>query len=222
MTARENATEELLYFIDRFMGEGKNREIYRKRLAALSDAEFEAFIEGLESGEEVLALFCPNTADYHVTVEQNMVVAEELGHPLYQYLYLTDPDTGQIRKTPIKHLVIDLPLRRQAQMLYKKMSIPENNHVIDERSGQATGPSKGARMSYPEIQINAGKGLDNALLEMIKIRGGDSKAYQAMVRQIHETGDASIEAIQKHQPSRVKATDTLSTYLTASMLKNNL
>lgn len=221
---RRDATAEILYFINRFVDDdGRNRQLYKNRLDAMTDDEFEHFIVGLEGEDEILALFVPNNDQgTSLDIERNYAIADELQYPLFQHLYLTDPDTGQVSKTPVKHLVVDLPQRRQAQMLYKKMSIPENNHVVDERSGQATGPSKGARMSYPELQITAGKGLDKSILELIKFRGGDVRAYTAMTRQIHESGEASTDSIREFQPSKVKATTTLATYLKAMHLSNNL
>lgn len=222
MSNRALAEKELLYFIDQFSPGSPNKEIYRKRLAQMSDAEFEEFITRLENDEETLPLWIANFEQHKLSIERNFKIAAELEYELFQHLYLTDPQTGQITKTPVKHLVGYLPLRRQAQMLWKKMSIPESNHAVDERSGQATGDSKGSSLSYPELQVNAAKGLDNMVLELIKYRAGDDKAYNAMNRQLLETGEASLAAIAATTPSRVKATQTLSIYLKSMMLQNNL
>lgn len=221
-TPREEATAELLYFIDQFMPGSPNREIYEKRLKAMSNREFEEFITRLETGEEVLALFTPNFSEHRIEIERNFEIARQLDYPLYQHLYLTDPQTGKVSRTSVPHLVIDLPIRRQVQMLTKKISIPENNRVVDERTGQATGESKGASMSYPEIQINAAKGLDNMVLELIKARGGQAKLFHAMNQQIEETGSVDVSALAAQLPGTVKAAETLSVYLKAMHLDNNL
>ncbi len=222
MTPREKATQELLYFIDRFAPGSENRAIYEKRLNAMSNREFEAFIERLESGSETLSLFIPNLSEHKLDINRNFEIAEELGHEFYQHLYLTDPQTGQVVKTPVKHLVLMLPLRRQAQMLYKKISIPENNRAVDDRSGQPTGPSKGASISYPELQVNAAKGLDNMVLELIKYRGGDTRSFNAMNRSIMETGEASMNEIDSEGDTTVKSTQTLDVMLKAMHLNSNL
>jgi len=222
MSPRQRATNELLYFIDQFAPGSDNRDIYERRLNQMTNQEFTDFMSRLESGEDVLALFIPNLSKHSLSLKRNFQIAKKLDYPLFQHLHLTDPKTGQVYKTPIKHLVIDLPLRRQAQMLYKKMSIPENNQAVDERSGQPTGPSKGARVSYPELQVNAAKGLDNMVLELIKFRGGDVKAFNAMNRSIQETGDASLEEINAREPTNVKASQTLSVFLKAMHLQNNV
>lgn len=212
MTPREKATQELLYFIDKFAPGSDNRDIYERRLNQMTNDEFVEFIARLESGEDVLALFIPNLSKHPLSLKRNLKIAKELDYSLFQYLYLTDPQTGQTYKTPTKHMVVDLPLRRQAQMLYKKMSVPKDNQQVDERSGQRSG-DKGARMSYPELQVNAAKGLDNMVLELIKFRGGDEKAFNAMNRSILETGDASLESIAAREPTTVKSTQTLAVFL---------
>lgn len=223
MTPRQRATEELLYIIDRFDVGAHNREAYEKRLGAMSDAEFETFITNLESEEEILALWSPNLADEKLQMRNLLKLGDELGHDFWHHLRLTDPTTGQVKVTPVKFMVVDMMLRRQAQMLYKKKSIPDHNKSVDERSGQATADSKGASMSYPELMVNAAKGgLDDWLVELIKFRGGDERAFNAMNRSIVETGGASLDAITAKGPSTVKANDTLSTLLKSMGLDNNL
>ncbi|WP_201285368.1 hypothetical protein, partial [Klebsiella pneumoniae] len=90
------------------------------------------------------------------------------------------------------YLVIDVPLRRQVQLLQSKATIPENNKHIDDLSGQSTGPSKGSKISFPELQVLFAQGLDSTITELIQFRGGDAKAFNAMNRAIIENGGVSI------------------------------
>lgn len=213
MTPRQDATEELLYLIDRITGDDKNRNIYETYLNKMTNKEFEAFIERLESGEETLSIWCANMSDTKISLARNLEVAKEIGHEFFHHLRLTDQDTGKVIITPVKHMVTDQMLRRQAQMHYKKKSIPDHNKSVDERSGQATSDSKGASMSYPELMVNSAKGgLDPLLIEMIKMRGGDERAFQEMNRSIFETGGVSLDAIRAKGPTTVKANDTLEVY----------
>lgn len=222
MSARETATRELLYFIDQFSPGSDNRDIYESRLNAMTNDEFATFMGDLESGKETLALFIANLTKHRLSIKTNLAIAEELGHDFFQHLWLTDAATGQVRKTPIKHMVVDLPLRRQVQMLVKKMSVPDDNHMVDARSGQPPSNSRVGRVSYPELQINAAKGLDNMVLELIKYRGGNTEAFNAMNRDILETGEASLKAIDQKTKGSVKSTQTLSIFLKAMHLDNNL
>lgn len=220
--SRKTTEKEALHFIDMFLPGSPNKELLADLFKRMSDAEFAQWIDNLESGKEYVTLFAPNLADVTLSIERNYKVAEALGFELFQQLKLTDQATGQIYLTPNKHLIGMLPLRRQVQMLAKKRSIPGSNHVVDERSGQASGDSKGSRLSGPEIQVNVSKGLNTAVLELVKFRGGDAEAYNQMNRQILETGEASLTSIMAETPSIVKSNKTLSVYLSAMMLRNNL
>uniref|UniRef100_A0AB39CCW9 RNA polymerase beta subunit n=1 Tax=Pseudomonas phage RVTF4 TaxID=3236931 RepID=A0AB39CCW9_9VIRU len=222
MSKRKLAEKEALHFIDMFLPGSPNRDLLAAALKRMSDAEFEQWIANLESGAEYVTLYAPNLADVTLDIRRNYKIADELGFELFQQLRLTDQSTGQEYLTPNKHLIGMLPLRRQVQMLAKKRSIPGSNHVVDERSGQASGDSKGSRMSGPEIQVNISKGLKTAVLELVKFRGGDAEAYNQMNRQIMETGEASLSSIMAESPSIVKSNKTLSIYLSSMMLRNNL
>jgi hypothetical protein len=118
-------------------------------------------------------------------------------------------------------MVIDLPIRRQSQHLQKKRSIPENNRVIDQLSGQPTGPSKGAKISYPELQVLAGMNMDSSLVELIKYRGGDKGGYNALNAMVGRYGAANLKTLSNYATG-VQSTQTLKIFLTASHLKSTL
>lgn len=222
MSMRELAEKEILYFIERILPGGENVKIYQELFARTSDIEFDDWMNRLANGEEILSIFNPNFHGTAMSLTRNVKVGEELGCSLFQHLYLTDQDTGMVRKTPAKYMVGIVPFRRQAQTLESKMSVPDNDNVVDQLTGQATGVSKGSRMSYPEIQVNLSKGLDKMLLELVKFRAGDAKSYAAMNKSIYETGSVSLDSIMANTPSTVKATESLSVILKAMHISNNL
>jgi len=222
MSMRELAEKEILYFIERILPGGENVKIYQELFARTSDIEFDDWMNRLANGEEILSIFNPNFHGAAMSLTRNVEVGEELGCSLFQHLYLTDQDTGMVRKTPAKYMVGIVPFRRQAQTLESKMSVPDNDNVVDQLTGQATGVSKGSRMSYPEIQVNLSKGLDKMLLELVKFRAGDAKSYAAMNKSIYETGSVSLDSIMANTPSTVKATESLSVILKAMHISNNL
>lgn len=219
---RKAAEKEVLYFIDKFLPGSDNTKVYEEMFSRMTDKDFEDWIVKLESGAEIMALYAPNLTDVTLHMTRIYGVADELEYDLFQHVILTDPQTGQTYRTANKHLVGIVPFRRQVQMLVKKASIPSSNHVVDQRTGQPTGDSKGARLSAPELQVNASKGLHDMIREMIKCRGGDEHAYLAMNRSIIETGEASINSIMTEFDTTVKSNKTLSVYLKAQHLDNNL
>lgn len=221
-TDRKAAEKEALYFIDKFLPGSDNRKVYEELFEQMSDKDFEQWITNLMTDVEIMALYAPNLQDQTLQMKNIYAIADELEFELFQHLILTDQQTGQVYRTANKHMVGIVPFRRQVQMLVKKASIPTSNHVIDQRTGQPTGDSKGARLSAPELQVNASKGLHSMLRELIKCRGGDEQAYLAMNRSILETGQASINSIMSEFDTNVKSTKTLSVYLKSQHLANNL
>jgi hypothetical protein len=153
-------------------------------------------------------------------VERNLKVAKQWGHEFFEKIWLPGPD-GQMYLSPIPYLVIELPLRRQAQHLIKKISIPEDNRSVDNLTGQPTGRSKGSKLSYPEFQVLAALNLDANITEMAKYRGGDTGGFNAMNKQIANTGTVSQESIE-HLSTGVESTKTLHTLLVAMHLSNTL
>jgi hypothetical protein len=218
---RQKAQALCLEYIDKILPGSGNRKIYEDLFASMSDEAFEAFIGKLKSGQARLALIAPNMAEPKLSVERNLAIAKELGHEFFQRIWMDGKAGAPKYLSAVPYLVVDLPLRRQAQLLVKKISIPEDNRSVDNLTGQPTGASKGSKISYPEIQILAALGLDDSITELIKYRGGDQKGFIAMNDSIARTGGVSQKALEP-LGTKVKVTQTLSTYLTAMHLKSTL
>lgn len=210
-----------LKWIDKILPGGGNVEMLTEQISKLSPEELEALVVSIENGEFPIAIQEPNLSDNKISTERNLKIGEEMGVPFFQHLMLTHPKTGQVYKTPRKYLVMDLPMRLQQQLLIKKKSIPDNNRQVDELTGQPTGDSHSASLSSPEMQVLRAQGLDRAIEELAKIRGGDTRAFQECNRQIISTGGASQDAIRQI-PSEVKSKVTLSVLLTSAHIENNL
>lgn len=212
----------LKYLGKAFPGTG-NVEMYKARFESMSDKDFEAWVTALGKGEETIAITVPNWSKSPIDIDNVIAVTNELGYDFFQHVTLTNPETGLTYRTPAKHMVLDLPLRRQVQMLSKKMGVPTSNRSVDERTGQPTGDSKGTSFTYPEIQVNAAKRLPNMITELIKMRGGDDKAFNASNRAIYETGDVSMDAITNQiGNTNTGATEVMEVLLKSMMLDNNL
>jgi hypothetical protein len=224
MSNRKLATEHLLKWlgaIEKVFGGNNNVEFMKKRLDGMADAEFKALMTGFRSGELFPRLIVPNLTTGEFDMTKMLAVAKQMRVKLFHRIWLTDPKTKQTYLTPLEYLVVVLPVRRQAQLLVKKISIPGDNRHVDEMTGQPTGPSKGSSISFPELQVMAAKCLDNSITELIKFRGGDTTAYNAMTKSILESGTVSNEMLEG-LGSNVKVTEVLSSLLTGMHLDNNL
>lgn len=218
---RKKAESFIIEYIDKIAPGGDNKKMYMEFFGNMSDKDFDDFMTSLESGEKFLVVVAPNLGKTDLTLENNLAIAEELGHEFFQRLWIGPKTNQPAYLTPVKFMVMDLPVRRQSQNLIKKISVPDNNKTVDHLTGQPTGASKGAKVSYPELQVLAGMGMDNSLLELIKMRAGDKGGYNAMNAMIMRYGSANLKTLGQYATG-VESTKSLRTFLTAMHLKSSL
>jgi hypothetical protein len=221
MANRAGVESYILKYIDALLPGSGNVEIYRRLFKGMSNPEFEGYMQDLESGKRFLTITAPNLSGPQLNIDRNLAIARELGHDFFERIWIGAQGDVPEHLTPIKYMVIDLPLRRASQMLIKKISIPDDNHTVDAMTGQPTGASKGARISYPELQVCAAMGLESTMVELVKYRGGDQKGGVAMNTMISKYGSANIKTLSQYA-SGVESTKTLKTFLTAMHLRNTL
>lgn len=221
MGDRKAATEFILKYVDKILPGSENKKFLEEILTKMTDKRFEEYMNALESGEEILPLYIPILSKDKINVQRNIAIGKELGHDFFQKIWWYDENTETTYLSNEKYMVIDLPLRRQIQILQKKISIPSDNKHVDELTGQPSGTSASAKISFPEMTALHSQGLDRAIEELIKYRGGDQKGFNAMNRSIVQTGGVSLDALKPYS-STVKSTETLSTFLKAMHLDNNL
>jgi hypothetical protein len=218
---RAAAEATVLKWVEEILPGGGNAELYKELFAGMNDQQFDEWIQDLESKKAHVRIFVPPMREASMNPTRNLEVGKKMGVEFFQRLWLTDPVTGRTTLTPKKYLIVHLPLRRQQQLLVKKISVPDDNLHVNELTGQPTGVSKGAGLSYPEWQIFYAKGLNYTGLELAKLRGGDTKAFREMNRQIARTGTANMSEILR-MGTRPESTITLNTILKSMLLDNNL
>lgn len=222
MAGNRQATEAfILEFIEKIAPGGENAAIYTKFFETMDDAQFATYISELESGVKFLCVTAPNFMSPKLSVERNLAVAKELGHNFFERLWIGAKGSTPTYLTPIEYMVVDLPFRRASQMLTKKIAIPEHNRTVDTLTGQPTGDSKGAKISYPELQIAAAMNLDNSILELMKYRGGDVKGGNALNAMISKYGAANLKTLSNYA-SGVESSKTLKTFLQCMHLNTNV
>lgn len=219
--ARREATDLAVKLLSKFAGKNDSVKAIEEMLNGLTDKEFDTYMKHMAEGEEIIPYIMPNLSKSRLSVEKNLKIAEELKHPFFERVWLTDPATGETYLTPEKYLVVDLPLKRLQQHLHKKISIPADNKHVDDLTAQPTGDSKGSKVSFPELQILYSHGLDDVIREVFKFRGGDEEAFRAMEREIAQSGSVKMDDID-HGDTKPKATRTLGVLLRSAHLENNV
>lgn len=221
MSNRKAAEKTILALLQEWCPGNPNVAIYETLFASMNDKAFDALMQGIEQGTSTLAYIEPNlTKGPRVNLKSNLKFIRKLGHEPFQKIWMHNTD-GTRTLSNFSYLVLPYPVRRQAQHLVKKISIPKHNRTVDDFTGQPTGDSKGSKLTYPEIGVLDALGLKNTLEELLVYRGGDTKGFAAMNNAINDTGSVNFEEIEDRR-SGVESVKTLSAFLKAAHVGNNL
>lgn len=197
---RRAAEAVILDVIDSIVPGNPNVQIYQDRFNPkspnyITDKQFDAWMERIRRGEGALVYMEPPNGQFPIDVDRNIeVLGPKYGIEFFQHIWYQD-STGDWFLTPNTYLILPFPVRRQAQLLVEKISIPEHNHSIDDFTGQVSGDSRGSRISYPELSLLKAFGLKKSIEEFMHWRGGDVKGNRVMNQSILKTGGVSMDAI---------------------------
>jgi len=218
MTEKRKKTQEfIIKYIDKIAPGGENKKLYTDLFNSMSDKEFNRFMEKLSNGMN-LSVIAPNGSKIKLDVDRNIKIAKELGYDFFQRLNIWEHDGLPAIKTPNKYMVMSLPVRRMAQLLTKYISIPTDDKSIDLTTGQVTGKSKGSKLTMPELQILAGLGLKDSVVELMKYRGGDRGGMNALSKSLFINGTASQKVLEQYATG-VVSKQTLKSYFNAMHIK---
>jgi len=215
---RKKVQDFIVKYIDKIARGGDNKKLYEDLFDSMSDKEFDSFMHGLKDGKITLSVIVPHDDSVKVDVENNYKIGKELGYEFFQRLRMQDEDTKEWYLTPNKYLVYSLPVKRTAQLLMKGISVPKNTKSVDLLTGQVTNGSRSAKLTMPEIQMLSGMGLKHSILELVKYRGGDTGAKNAMVAYLYKTGKVKAEDLQDYATG-VESTKTLKNYFLGCHIK---
>ena len=171
---RKEAEKIIIDMVEAILPGGGNRQVYETFFSKMSDKDFDQWMEDINAGKERPFIYVPNGGKHKLSTERNFAIAKKIGHNFFEKIWIDQNDPERPKYlTNVPYIILELPIRRQSQLLVKKISVPENNRSIDQLSGQAAGESRSARISYPELQFLMGMNLPNSLVEFMKFRGGD-------------------------------------------------
>lgn len=218
---RQAAEDFIVSNIDHILPGSPNKQFYKQLFADMDDSQFNQWMQDLRDKKHSLALIAPNGGKQQLNIQRNIAHAKKLGYNFFQRIWIGGTGDRPTYLTPVPYMILLLPLRRQGQLLVKKISIPQDNRSVDDLTGQPTGASKGSKISSPEGQVMAANQLDQCLNELWKFRGGDTRGFDAMNKTISKSGSVSLKQIEQYA-SGVESTKTMKTILTGMHLKSTL
>lgn len=224
---RQAAEKYILMLIDKICPGSPNTKMYKDRFQTMTDAEFHELMLGFRDKTKFLRFISAGFSETKIDIGRNYTILREMGVEPDQRVWIPEQKSSSggssipAYLTPNRYTVGHFPYCRQAQMLTKKISAPTTDHVSDQIFGQATGISKGAKVSAPELHTMVSKGLTNNLLELMKVRAGDRGAYSAANAYIDRTGEYSLSQVEPYSTG-VQATKALNEYFRAAHIKTTL
>jgi len=219
MTPKRKKTEEFILQSVKKAGSDNTFKIIDGLFKSMNDKEFDIFMKKLRDKKEILSFIISHNESTKIDEHKVINELKKMGVKLEQRLTVKSSDYGEFT-TPIKFLLLDLPFKRAAQTLDKKISVPKGS-VISAMTGQVANESQGSKVTMPETQLLAGFGLDKTISEMFVPRGGDLGAGNAMDAYLFKTGRASLKDVKQYGTG-VVSTKTLKSYLSASHIKSTL
>ena len=194
---------------------------HKRYFDSLSDKQLAEFFKDIQAGKKWLTLTAPNYWKSTLDLERNYKLADKLGLRLHKRIWMPASEGLPAYLSPIERLVCFQPFRIASQRVDKKKSIPKNRRHVNMLTGQATGASKGASFSFPEIRLAAAMGMEDSVVELIKYRGGDNRGGAALTASLLRTGRASMKALS-YFASGVESSARLQTYLACMHLKTSI
>ncbi len=181
--------------------DGTNAKRFTAMLNSMSDAQFDAYMRSLRDKSTQLAFYAPNMKN-NITIDNLINACHKLDIEICQHVWLRDHSTGRKFLTPNKHLILQIPIRRQEQTIDKKLGLPDNDVTINAMTGQVTQDDRANSITNPEIQMLYARGLMTTLAEIVQVRGGNVNAYAEFKRQLEETGSCDMNSIDPNFASR--------------------
>lgn len=204
-------------FVESILPGGGNKEMYTAVFAQMTDKDFVQYMKKVEE-RGYLDIIVPNMTAHKLSTERNLKIGEQVfGHKFFERVMIKDREKSYMSN--VEYMIVQLPVRRQSQHSIKGISTSEDNRQLDQLSGQPTGDSKSAKISYPEAQLLNGMNLPTTLVELMKMRGGDIGMFNASKSMASATGAISMAAIAD-RATGVESTKSLHIFLTCAHLRN--
>jgi len=220
MGNRKGAEEFILKYIEKILP-GENVNIYRNRFKEMSNKEFEQLMVDVRDGNMILPIIAPNGHGKRLSVDRNYKLAKELDVHFFQRLIIDAHDGVPKHMTKNKYLLLNLPIRRTAQLLTKGVATATDNGKRDLLTGAVTGDSKSTTLTYPEIQVLSGIGLEKSVKELMNVRGGDIGANRALEAMIERYGKVTFNSLAPYKTG-VTGIKTLKSFFAAAHIKADI
>lgn len=219
MNKKRLEAEKLIYDVmDILDPTGSNTDFYKKKFAAMSDAQFTKFLS-----QKFPIRFQTRPWEIEPDISTSIKALDFLEVPLFEpitqnYKY-QNKDGKAIWSKPC--FVGYSNLKKMKQFSAKKTHMSTSISARDMKSGQLYQEDKGARESDREVEALVVMGLDSTIFEFTTIKKDAMVAKSSAYSTINLLGDVSLEDIDTSKDDGM-AKNMISAHMIAAHLYNNL
>lgn len=200
---------------------GENAGAYRKRFAAMSDAQFEAWAKRLADDEDYHLYLSVQPYHNEPTLDQIEAAAKVTGTALHQHVYFRHDGAKEPVRTAHRVAVGWIHVRRLQQILAKKTTYSTDASKRSQLTGQLTGDDAIGRLADEEAYALKTVGAEAVLSELLGPRADNRDKRLQLYQAIERDGFArygDLVGDLKNQPTL----GYLDTLLLAAGLKSDL
>lgn len=221
---RKQIEDEIIEFMDTLDPSGANSDRMRSLFNGFTSDKaalewFKAFFEDLDRN------FTLSYKPYDNPVNMEFIskVAKKYEIPLYETVYmpyLSDDPENPVG-TVCKIMVLDYPIKRLKQMVYKKSHASISASKRNAETGQVINEDKTARVTDNEVYSFIVQNQYNAAKEFFGLRSDDLVAQNEAQRKIIRDGDLSLDDVSDSPINKVTM-NTINYYMLGCCLTTNL
>lgn len=224
MSLRTELQNEIYDFMDDMDPSGKNTERLKKFYTSFkSDKEFYKYM--IQFFKDENKNFNVSYEPYNNPVEVAFIEKTAKKHdiPLYERVYrpYLNMDLENPPGTVYPLMVLDYPIKRLKQMVFKKNHSAVSPTKRNAEVGQVTGSDKTARITEPEAFSLIVQEQYNAAREYYGPSADDLSAKYEMLRRIQQDGEVSLDELPNDPLNKVTL-NTINYYMLGSGISTNL
>ena len=205
MNSQRKKAEDLIYRVfQKLDPSGAHVNYYKKKFAAMNDAQFKTFIS-----RKFPYRFQPRLFTIEPTMTEINAAANEIGFPIMEEVrlpYMAKNKDGIPIKTK-EALVVYVPLKKMKQFITKKNSMSVDIDMRDQKTGL-----------FEALTV---MGLSQTIRELSRPRADSMKSKSVMYNTINTVGKVNLTELPD-EPDDALSKNMLNVYLIGSGLDSNL
>lgn len=223
MSVRSELEKEIYEWLDDMDPSGKNTARMKQFFAKMDDKKFYKYMDDYFNNDDMYIGVAYEPMNNPVNVPFVEKISKKYNIPLYERVYkpFLTGDTQDPPGTVNDIMVLDYPIKRLKQMVFKKSHTSVSNTKRDARTGQVTGDDKTARVTDVEAFSLIVQELYSSAEAYYGPMSDDTNAQYEMMRRIQRDGEVSLKDLPKENSGKTTM-NTINYFMLGSCISTNM